>query len=148
MRLTRVLGTAGDAEMGERLHALSHDGKVEYLTLGRADMSRRRLRAATDRGTECTIVLPRAERLANGAVLHLSPERAVVVRMAEEDWLEIEGADAAAALELGYLAGNMHWRVRFEGTTLKIALDGPESAYLARLAPLLEAGRARKIARD
>lgn len=148
MRLTRVLGTAGDADMGERLHALSHDGKVEYLTLGRADMSRRRLRAETDRGTECTIALPRAERLANGAVLHLSPERAVVVRMREEDWLEIEGADAAAALELGYLAGNMHWRVRFEGTTLKIALDGPEAAYLARLAPLLEAGRARKIARD
>ena len=144
MQFTKVLGTAGDAEMGERLHALSHDGKVEYLTLDRADMSRRRLRATTDRGTECTIALPRAEKLANGTVLHLSPERAVVVRMREEDWLDIEGADAAAALELGYLAGNLHWRVRFEGTTLKIALEGPESAYLARLAPLMETGRARK----
>ena len=144
MRLSKVLGSAGDAETAERLHALSHDGKVEYLTLGRADMSRRRLRATTDRGTACTIALPRAERLSNGAVLLLSPERAIVVRMAEEDWLDIEGADAAAALELGYLAGNMHWRVRFEGATLRIALEGPESAYLARLAPLLEAGRARR----
>lgn len=144
MRLTKVLGSAGDAGVGERLHALSHDGRVEYLTLGRADMSRRRLRATTDRGTDCAIALPRAEALSNGAVLLLSPERAIVVRMAEEDWLEIEGADAAAALELGYLAGNLHWRVRFEGATLKIALEGPEAAYLARLAPLLEAGRARK----
>ena len=52
--------------------------------------------------------------------------------------------NAAAALELGYLAGNMHWRVRFQGTVLEIALEHAEEAYLSRLAPLLDSGRASK----
>ncbi len=144
MRVTSLVGLAGDADVGERLHALSHVGKVEYVILNRADMSRHRLRVVTDRGTECAIALPRSEKLANGAVLLLEAERAIVVRMQEEDWLDVAAVDNAAALELGYLAGNMHWRVRFDGTVLKIALEGPEASYLARLAPLLDSGRVRR----
>ena len=49
----------------------------------------------------------------------------------------------AAALELGYFCGNLHWRVRFEGALIKVALDGPRESYLARLAQHLEDGRAR-----
>ena len=144
MRVTSLVGLAGDADVGERLHALSHVGKVEYVILNRADMSRHRLRVVTDRGTECAIALPRSEKLANGAVLLLEAERAIVVRMQEEDWLDVAAVDNAAALELGYLAGNMHWRVRFDGTVLKIALEGPEASYLARLAPLQDSGRIRR----
>ena len=144
MRVTSLVGLASDADVGERLHALSHAGQVEYVILSRADMSRHRLRVTTDQGTECAIALPRSEKLANGAVLLLEAERAIVVRMQEEDWLDIAAVDDAAALELGYLAGNMHWRVRFDGAVLKIALEGPEASYLARLAPLLDSGRIRR----
>ncbi len=144
VRVTNLFGLAGDPDVGERLHALSHVGKVEYVILSRADMSRHRLRAVTDKGTECAIALPRSERLSNGAVLLLEAERAIVVRMQEEDWLDVAAVDDAAALELGYLAGNMHWRVRFDGAVLKIALEGPEASYLARLAPLLDSGRVRR----
>ena len=144
VRVTSLVGLASDADVGERLHALSHAGQVEYVTLSRADMSRHRLRVTTDQGTECAIALPRSETLANGAVLLLEAERAIVVRMQEEDWLDIAAVDDAAALELGYLAGNMHWRVRFDGAVLKIALEGPEASYLARLAPLLDSGRVRR----
>ncbi|MEE8275499.1 MAG: urease accessory protein UreE [Alphaproteobacteria bacterium] len=144
LRVTKLAGDAGDPDIGERLHALSHAGKVEYVTLSRADMSRRRLRVVTDKGTDCAIVLPRSERLSNGAVLLLEDNRAVVVRMGEEKWLAIAASDAAAALELGYLAGNMHWRVRFDGDVLRIALEGAPAGYLARLAPLLDGGRARR----
>ena len=144
MRVTSLVGLASDAGVGERLHALSHAGQVEYVILNRADMSRHRLRVTTDQGTECAIALPRSEKLANGAVLLLEAERAIVVRMQEEDWLDIAAVDDAAALELGYLAGNMHWRVRFDGAVLKIALEGPEASYLARLAPLLDSGRIRR----
>ncbi len=144
MRVTSLVGLASDADVGERLHALSHAGQVEYVILNRADMSRHRLRVTTDQGTECAIALPRSEKLANGAVLLLEAERAIVVRMQEEDWLDIAAVDDAAALELGYLAGNMHWRVRFDGAVLKIALEGPEASYLARLAPLLDSGRIRR----
>ncbi len=144
VRVTSLVGVASDEDVGERLHALSHAGQVEYVTLSRADMNRHRLRVVTDRGTECAIALPRSEKLANGAVLLLEAERAIVVRMEEEDWLDLCAADDAAALELGYLAGNMHWRVRFDGPVLKIALEGPEANYLARLAPLLDSGRIRR----
>ncbi len=144
MRVTSLVGLASDADVGERLHALSHAGHVEYVILSRADMGRHRLRVTSDKGTECAIALPRSEKLANGAVLLLEAERAIVVRMQEEDWLDVAAVDDAAALELGYLAGNMHWRVRFDGAVLKIALEGPEASYLARLAPLLDSGRIRR----
>jgi urease accessory protein len=108
-------------------------------------MQRHRLRASTDRGTECAIALPRAERLTNGAVLLLEAERAIVVRMAEEAWLALQPRDAAAALELGYFAGNMHWRVRFDGARLAIALEGPPKGYLDRMAHLIADGRVRPV---
>lgn len=144
LRLTGIVGQAADPEIGERLHELSHGGRVEYLVLGREEMSRHRLRTRTDRGTECAIALPRSQHLANGAVLLLEAQRAVVVRMKDQAWLPLLPRDAAAALELGYFAGNMHWRVRFDGTTLDIALDDSEESYLARLAPLLADGRVKR----
>ncbi len=144
MRVTNIVGVASDENLGERLHALSHAGLVEYVILSRADMGRHRLRVTSDKGTECAIALPRSEKLTNGTVLLLETERAIVVRMQEEEWLDIVAFDDAAALELGYLAGNMHWRVRFDGPILKIALESPEASYLARLAPLLDSGRVRR----
>ncbi len=147
VRVTNLVGVASDAELGESLHALSHTGQVEYVILNRADMSRHRLRVTSDKGTECAIALPRSEKLINGAVLLLEPDRAVVVRMQEEEWLDILAVNRDAGLELGYLAGNMHWRVRFDGPVLKIALDGPEANYLARLSPMLESGRIQRAGR-
>jgi urease accessory protein len=144
LQLTRILGLAADHAIAERLHALAHAGAVEEIVLDRQDMARHRLRARTDRGTECAIALPRAERLENGAVLLLDEARAIVVRMAEEAWLKLVPCDAAAALELGYFCGNMHWRVRFDGPLIAIALEGPAEAYLDRLAHLFAAGRVRR----
>jgi urease accessory protein len=144
LQLTRILGLATDAALAERLHALDHAGGVEQIVLGRQDMARHRLRAVTDRGTACAIALPRSERLANGAVLLLEEARAIVVRMAEEAWLTLAPRDTAAGLELGYFAGNMHWRVRFDGPRVAIALEGPAQTYLDRLAHLLADGRVRR----
>jgi urease accessory protein len=144
LRLDSILGHATDAALAERLHHLEHDGKVEYILLAGEDTARRRLHVATDRGTDCAIVLARAERLSNGAVLLLERDRAIVVRLKEAEWLALLPRDAAAALELGYFAGNMHWPVRFEGAALKIALHGPVEGYLERLDHLLKDGRIRR----
>ncbi|KPY61394.1 Urease accessory protein UreE 1, partial [Pseudomonas syringae pv. solidagae] len=57
---------------------------------------------------------------------------------------DLQPRDAAAALELGYFAGNMHWAVRFAGDTLQILLNGPEADYLERLAPMLADGRVQR----
>ncbi len=148
VRITEVLGFASDPELAERLHELDHAGRVERLMLGRDDVHRRRLRARTDQGTDCLIALPRDQRLGDGAVLVLEPAHAVVVRLTEERWLALKPRDAAAALELGYFAGNLHWRVRFEGGHLLVALEGPEEDYLARLQPFLDDGRARRAGDD
>ena len=142
-RLTAVIGNARDPVFSGRLHDLGHAGRVEYLVLDREDMQRRRLRATTDRGQDCAIALSRDDRLGDGAILLLDRERAVVVRSVEEQWLKLSPRDAAAALELGYFAGNLHWRARFDGPVLLIALEGAKSDYLERLKLFLEDGRAR-----
>ena len=145
LRLDAILGLATDDAMRERLHALGHRGAVETVRLERSDMRRRRLRATTDRGTDCAIALPRDARLEDGAVLSIGEDRAIVVRAAGERWLPLRPRDAAAALELGYHAGNLHWRVRFRDGLLAVALEGPERAYLDRLAAFLDDGRARRV---
>jgi urease accessory protein len=145
LKLENIIGAATDPFIAERLHHLEHHGRVEYLSLSTEDTQRHRMRASTDSGTDCAIVIDRAQRLYNGAVLMLTDERAIVVRMGETEWLTLAPRDAASALELGYFAGNMHWAVRFEGDWLRIALQGPAERYLDRLQPFIANGRARQI---
>jgi urease accessory protein len=148
LRLTRILGHASDPELVERLQALSHMNRVEFLELSRDDTRRHRLRKTTDRGTDCAIALERTEALSDGAILLLDDLRAILVRMEASRWLRIVPSDSAAAIELGFLCGNLHWRVRFDGPVMAVALDGPEEEYLARLAPFLDKGRAERLVDD
>ena len=148
LRLTKVVGQATDAAIAERLHWLEHDGHVEWIVLSRDDAGRHRMRVTTDRGTDCAIALSRDQRLVNGAVLLLGPNRAVVVRLKEEEVLRLEPRDVASALELGYFCGNMHWPVRFAGRQITVIMSGPRSTYLERIAHLLADGRVREIGHD
>ena len=138
---TRVIGTISQPDIAEKIHALSHGGGVEVLTLEREDTLRRRLRGVTDRGTEVTVALDRAEQLSDGAVLHLDPDRAVIVRMSAESWLRLKPRDTDAATEAGYFVGNLHWRVHFEPGALLVALEGPVDHYLGRIAHLTSSGK-------
>ena len=140
-----IVGYASDKTIGERLHDLSHHSAVEYVVLQREDTLRRRLRVYSDKGTECLVALPRNEQLSDGAVLLLETNRAIVTRMAEEQWLSLRPVDISSAVELGYFAGNLHWRVRFDGPVLKIALEGPRQDYLDRLQPFLQSERANLV---
>jgi urease accessory protein len=143
--LTNIIGYSTDREISGQLHDLSHAGRVEYLVLEREDTQRHRLRAVTDKGTDCAIALPRDQRLEDGSVLCLSDKSAIVVRMSEEHWLAVRPRDAACAVELGYFAGNLHWRVRFQGNVLEIAMEGPQGFYLERLQPFLDADKAEVV---
>jgi urease accessory protein len=145
LKLTSITGAATDARIAELLHELEHAGRVEYLTLSQEDTHRHRLRVTTDAGTECAIVLDRASRLFNGAVLMCDDERAIVVKMRETEWLTLAPRDTPAALEIGYFAGNMHWAVRFEEARLRVVLQGPVESYLERIEPFLADGRVRRI---
>jgi urease accessory protein len=137
LRIEQVLGSRLDPALAEQLHELEHQGAVDLLTVPAADVSRHRFRATTQGGTEVAIALPRDQRLYDGAVLVLEPDRAVVVRVAQERWLRLQPRAIADAIELGYHAGNLHWRIRFAGEALMIAMEAPMDDYLARLGALI-----------
>ena len=142
MRLIeRVIGSRLDDGIAGPLHRLDHRDAVDTLVLDGADIERRRLRATTVRGEEVALALPRDQALFDGAVLVLEADRALVVRVTTPRWLRFVPRDAAAALELGYSAGNLHWRVRFDGASLLVALEGPADTYRARLHELILTGK-------
>ena len=145
LKLLEVVGPVTDPVIADKLHHLEHHGRVEYITLSEEDTQRRRLRVVTDAGTECALVLDRSAQLYDGAVMLLTDEHAVVVRTQEPDWLRLQPRDVAAALEVGYFAGNMHWTVRFAGDVLEVSLQGEPSSYLERLDPFLSDGRVKHV---
>ncbi|WP_342153221.1 urease accessory protein UreE [Methylorubrum sp. SB2] len=139
--IQQILGSRQDGEIAARLHRLDHHGAVDILRVDGADVARRRLRAVTAGGEEIALALPRDQALFDGAVLLLEENRAIVVRVGAERWLRLEPKGPADALELGYHAGNLHWRVRFADGALLVALEGPVESYLVRLGALVEEGR-------
>lgn len=145
LRLNKIIGTVSDPDIAEALHGMQHADAVEYIVLEPQDAARRRIRARTDRGTDCAISLSRDERLRDGAVLLIESGRAIVVRLTETQWLPFMPADLTSALEIGHAAGNAHWRVRIKDGTLWAALEGPEEQYRNRVDALVASGRVRLV---
>lgn len=143
--VNNIVADVKDPVLGERIHELEHEHLLETVFLDHEDMARRRLRVNTDYGTECLIALPRTERLFDGAVLLVEDARAVVVRQEAETWLRLRAENLESALELGYFAGNMHWRVAVDGPELKIATAGDMEDILTRLQPLFESGSISRV---
>ena len=85
LRLESIIGSATEPAIAERLHHLGHHGKVEYLFLSSEDTQRHRMRASTDAGTECAVVLDRAQHLFNGAVLLLNGNAVEAEKVFRED---------------------------------------------------------------
>lgn len=141
LRVESILGNISQAAMAERVHHISHHGQVEFVTIAGDDLDRHRLVARTDAGAEVAIALPRDQKLVDGAVLLAEDDRAIVVRAGEQLWLRLQPRSAEDALELGYHAGNLHWRVRFSGNDLLVAQNGPPEHYTDRIAPMMAAGR-------
>ncbi|EEX16757.1 urease accessory protein UreE [Citreicella sp. SE45] len=136
--ITDILGPAADYH--DALHRLDHRHAVDVLRLPRADLARRRLRAISEGGREIALALPREVQLYDGAVLAIDEDSALVVRVETERWLRLAARNGAVALKLGYFCGNLHWRVRFEGEELLVALEQEDRLYHDRLAPMIAAG--------
>jgi urease accessory protein len=139
--VSTILGSRTDPEFAERLHRLEHHGAVATVYLDPADLDRRRLRASADSGEEFLIALPRDQKLFDGAILALDGDRAVVVRTTRQRWICLLPDSTATALQLGFHAGNLHWKVRFDGERLFVACSGAPEDYLARIDTLLASGR-------
>jgi urease accessory protein len=148
LRLHGILGHSDDPSFRARLHALEHSGGIEFLFVPPDDVGRRRFRADTDRGTDCAVSFDRDGDLQDGDLLYLDDRRAVIVRFGAEKVWRLQPKDQATALKLGWNAGNLHWRVRFEGDSLVIPLDAPLENYRARIRPLLEDGSVTELSAD
>ena len=136
-----VVGHRDDAGIAEQLHRLEHAGAVQHLVVPRADLGRRRFKVLGTDGTEYGIALSRADAVRDGSVVLLSADRAVVVAVEEDEVLELRGTTARGAIQLGWHAGHLHWRVRFGADdTVSVLLDSPREDYLARIAPQLADG--------
>ena len=141
MRLIeQVVGARHDPAIADALHRLEHRDAVDALTIRSAELQRRRFKATTERGEDIAIALPRDQTLHDGAVLVLEPDYAIVVKVSTPRWLRFVPRDAAAAVELGYNAGNLHWRVKFDGSVLMVALEGPADSYSIRLQHMIQSG--------
>jgi urease accessory protein len=141
LRIDRVLGSRLESAFSEEIHRLEHRGAVDVVNIPIADLARHRLLATTRGGEELAIALPRHQKLFDGAVLLIDSARAIVVRAATERWMRLEPRSIGDAIELGYHAGNLHWRVRFRGEVLFVALEGRPEDYTARLAEMISSNR-------
>jgi urease accessory protein len=140
LRLHGIIGKETDPSYRAQLHRLEHHGGIELLFVPPDDAGRKRFRLATNRGTDCAVSLDRDEELMDGALLYIDRERAIIARFGEQAVWRLRPANEATAMKLGWNAGNLHWRVRFEGNCLVILLDGPLADYRARIVHLLNEG--------
>lgn len=145
LRLHGIIGKADEAAYAGLIHELEHRDGIELLFVPPSDAGRKRFRLSTDRGTDCAVSLDRDEELVDGALLFLDPERAIIARFGEQEIWRLRPIDQPTALKLGWNAGNLHWRVRFEGDVLQVLLDAPLHTYRARILPLLEAGEVVEV---
>lgn len=147
--LDGIVGWVTDRAVADRLHQLRHrpdlEHAVEYLHLDVHDLDRKRLRATSDAGTDYAIVLPRDSALADGAVLLLERDRAVVVCAGAPRTMTLRANDIGAALRLGLLAGHLHWKADQRDDAVVVHLEGPESDYISRIVELLDSGRVESL---
>ena len=138
---TNIIGSSAQVDYSEKLHSLEHEDQLDYVSLSSDDIQRKRLKVTSYKGKEFGIALPREQKLYDGAILNITDHYALIVRCKDVKWLRCTAKDTAAALELGYFAGNMHWSVRFNGHVLEIALKGKLEDYQQRVHHLWSDGR-------
>ena len=117
----------------EFIHTLEHQGMVDSLDLKVADLSRRRFTTTTIFGRKIGVSLPRSSKLFDGAVLELSENYCLIVKVIAEKWLHLQPLSADVALKLGYFAGNLHWKVKFKAQVLSVAITQELDTYLSRI---------------
>jgi urease accessory protein len=138
---SEIVGHHSDADLHDRLHALEHDGKVLVLSVPGSEMGRRRFKAHDQNGVVYGVALDRAEDLRDGSVLFISDDRAVVVKGDEGSTMTFRALTTQGAIQLGWHAGHLHWRVRFgDDDAMTVLLDGPPSDYEERIRPWIDNG--------
>lgn len=139
--ITQSIGHETDDELSGELHRLEHAGKVERVYLGETIVGRRRFRVTGDKGNAFGVILDVDPSMIDGRVLILEVDRAVILYQGEPETLTLQATDMEGGIQLGWHAGHLHWRVRFDRDRMVVLLDAPAEDYLARIAPYVASGQ-------
>lgn len=112
--------------------------KVDYLEVTPEDAKRRRFRAETLDGLEINISLDRNTELKEGSLLYESDDYIVLLRIRSPSRLLLQPHTSHAALQLGFLAGHLHWKVQIHEDTLRVDVETEVAEYQARLDDYLD----------
>jgi urease accessory protein len=117
--------------------------RVERVEVAWDEASKRRLRRATDAGTDVAVDLPRGSYLADGSVLHDDGERIVVAQRRLERALVVCFDPSTPpeqlveqALRLGHAFGNQHVPVDIEDGEAHVPLTTSEQVARATVEAL------------
>ena len=103
-----------DKEWNERFKKASQTNSFEALKLSRTDLSKNRLRAKTNKGTEVGIVLTANSKIQNGDVLFSNQEKFIIIEQNPEKVISVKKKDKIEAnfeevlVLLGHIIGNRH----------------------------------------
>ncbi len=137
---SQIVGHHSDEAIHDRLHELDDAGRVVRLVVPAKELGRRRFKVTGSDGQEYGIALGRDTELRNGSVLSMDDERAFVVEALESETLTLRPTSLEGAIQLGWHAGHLHWRVRMQDDTMTVLLDAPRNDYLVRIASWLDRG--------
>jgi len=135
-----IVGDSDDENVRGRLRELGSGNAVVYLIVPRSDLGRRRFKVKGSDGAEYGVALSGNEVLHDGSVLFLEATRAVVAKLEDEQTLTLRARSVQGGIQLGWHAGHLHWRVRFDGDDLVVLLDAPAEEYLHRIEKQISEG--------
>lgn len=112
--------------------------KVDYLEISPEDSKRRRFRTQTLGGLGLNISLDRNAELTEGAVLHETEDYLVLLRIKSRSRLVLQPHTTFAGLQIGFLAGHLHWKARIDNNAIHVEVETDVAEYQARLDDYLD----------
>lgn len=109
-----------DNEWNEKFNKVSQNNNYETLKLSRTDLSKNRLRAKTNKGTDIGIVLNSHSKIQNGDVLLSDQEKFILIQQNPEKVISVTKKDKTEAnfdntlVLIGHILGNRHRPVQIE----------------------------------
>lgn len=142
---TTIVGHQSADEFRESVRTHVEAGSAVCLRIPAKELGRRRLKVQDQHGKEYGIALPRNADLGDGTVLAIDQHRVVLVEAEESKELVLQAVSPEAGIRLGWVAGHLHWKVRFEGDRLAVLLEAPRSEYVKRLGESVGGGSIRIV---
>lgn len=109
-----------DDKWNEKFQKLSQTHNFETLKLSRTDLSKNRLRAKTDKGTDVGIVLNAHSKIQNGDVLFSNQEKFILIQQNPEKVISVtkkvknEANFDETLVLIGHILGNRHRPIQIE----------------------------------